>query len=167
MAELFRRIDEAPSKEDRADAEARTVETILRIWSHRTALPRGYPPALREDALKVLSDLRPSNNPFDLFRRSGNVWDAAAKRLFDTLNRLTIALLVIRLPDPPNEDHPVVAHLDPDEQRIIAALRDRSALIRPRSDGASDNEDPRDIAIGLTDDLMETIVQLKSALESR
>ncbi len=100
LAELIDEAENGSTPAERLRARKSATETILKIWEHRTSLPgEAYPLTHYKGVLKVINLLRPSDNPFRYFGR-----DAEAKReqlaaaLFDSLSRLIIVLLLMKLP---------------------------------------------------------------------
>jgi len=132
VAELIDAAETAPSDEERRVAGERAVITILRIWKHRVFLSgNAHPLKAFDNVLVVLDRLRPSNNPFTGFgNHVGSRRDQLAAELFDSLTRLTIALLIGRMP-PDTDVAPKAATdaLNPIEQRILASLQEWGDVI--------------------------------------
>ncbi len=64
LAELIHESENGKTAAIRSKASQKAVETVLKIWEHRKALPRdAYPLAKFEDLSTVLDRLRIGNNP--------------------------------------------------------------------------------------------------------
>ena len=78
LAEVMNEADEAVGSAT-ADAEARAVDLVLKLWIHRRALPASIGPLDGyEKAIKVLGLLMPDANPWRQFRRSDTYDDLSA-----------------------------------------------------------------------------------------
>lgn len=65
VAELIVVAKEAKTPAERTIAEDRAVETVLKLWGHRAALPgQAYPLAQFKGILGLLSELTPDANPW-------------------------------------------------------------------------------------------------------
>jgi hypothetical protein len=92
VAELIAAAKEAKNKAQQAVAEERAVETILRLWEHRTTLPgQAYPLAQFREVLELLSKLTPAANPW--YRQAGGERQQLSLDLFNDLTHLTNLLL--------------------------------------------------------------------------
>jgi hypothetical protein len=84
------------SATQRAKAREQAAKLILKIWDRRTSLPgNAYPLARYRDILRVLDILQVSANPWQ--RQNGSRHQILAARIFDSLCRLVIVLLVLDL----------------------------------------------------------------------
>ena len=94
LAEVMAEADEAvePAK---AELEARAVDLILKLWTHRRALPEPIDPldGYRK-AIDVLGRLMPEANPWRHFRRSDNDEDLLFD-MFGVLSRIVVAGLLL------------------------------------------------------------------------
>ncbi len=95
VAELITRADQASNVEDRADAEHRAVDTILRIWEHRAANDRINPLVEIAPVLRVLQTLAQENPPWSYARQSKLA--TAAHGVYDQLRHLVILLSLLSL----------------------------------------------------------------------
>jgi hypothetical protein len=104
LAELIDKAENGATATDRLRARKNATETTLKIWKRRASLPgNAYPLAPYKDILKVLDRLRPADNTFRYFGPPAETKrDRLAADLFDSLSRLIIALLLMKLP--PGED---------------------------------------------------------------
>lgn len=117
---------------EKADAEARAVELVLRIWSHRQALPdRATPLGAYRRAIKVLERMMPDANPWIRWRSSGD--EALLQEMFDILGRATYAGLLLTSVSGPRRVTPdELDALDEEERRLLALLEEwRSFAPRP------------------------------------
>lgn len=99
VAELIDKSENSPVAADRLKAHKDATEIILKIWGQRTSLPRNaYPLSAYQDILNVLNCLRPDANPFAfIVRHARTTKDQLAVELFDSLSRLVIALLLMKI----------------------------------------------------------------------
>lgn len=82
------------NKAQRVVAEERAVQTILKLWEHRMALPgQAYPLAQFKDILELLSKLTPEANPW--YRQARGERQQLALNLFNELTHLTDLLLAL------------------------------------------------------------------------
>ena len=75
LAEVMAEVDHAVGPE-KADAESRAVDLILKLWTHRRALPEPVDPlgGFRK-AIEVLGRLAPEADPWRRHHRSGTYED--------------------------------------------------------------------------------------------
>lgn len=80
------------NKAEQTVAEERAVQTILKLWEHRMALPgQAYPLAQFKDILELLSKLTPDANPW--YRRGRGERQQLALNIYNELIHLTDLLL--------------------------------------------------------------------------
>ncbi len=180
LAELLHTAENGATAEERQLAEDRAVETILKIWDHRTSLPgNGYPLARYNRILQVLERLRPNDNPFAYFGP-----DPKARReqqagvLFDRLSRLVIVLLLKRMPPAiGNEEVGTVATeaLTETEQHVLRSLEVWSELFdtknedtgrRQKNTNHSENLEMSldELGVELIDELADRLAELRGDL---
>ena len=181
VAELIDKAEHGVTEVERARARENATETILKIWEHRASLPgHAYPLAPYREILKVLDRLRPNDNPF---RYVGHHAETKKEKLtadlFDDLSRLTIAMLLMKLPpggETTNVGNAVLDALSETEQCVLTALQQWSELFsstskssgRTRKDKGSSGGaavDLNEVAIGLIDGTMTTLVELRNELQ--
>ena len=142
----------------KVDAEARAVELILRIWSHRRALPdRITPLGAYRKAIKVLERMMPDANPW--IRRQSSGYEGLLAEMFDILGRATYAGLLLTSGSEPRQPTPEeTAALDEEERRLLALLETwRSFSPQP---GEAAERDRPDLHSAITEDLkrMQTLL---------
>jgi hypothetical protein len=93
LAELIVRAERGDRPAERAAAEDRAVETIQRIWEHRSGSDRLNPLADLEPVLAVLKTLGEEPSPWSY--RGTSAAGRAAVATYDLLRRLTICLTLI------------------------------------------------------------------------
>ena len=94
LAEVMSEADEAVGSA-KAEVEARAVDLILKLWTHRRALPEPIDPlGGYEKAIKVLGLLMPETNPWRHFRRSDTHEDLLFD-MFGILSRIVVAGLLL------------------------------------------------------------------------
>ncbi|MBU0525852.1 MAG: hypothetical protein KJ945_07260 [Gammaproteobacteria bacterium] len=99
---LAHHLAELITEAERADgtakgmAQQRAVELVLKLWTHRRALPERVDPlgGYRE-AISVLSRLKPEANPWARFRQIPGRYDEALQEMFATLSRTVLSGLVL------------------------------------------------------------------------
>lgn len=92
VAELITATKEAKTQAERTIAEDRVVETILKLWEHRAALPgQAYPLAQFKEILELLSKLTPDANPWH--RQAREQRQQLAMNIYNELTHLTNLLL--------------------------------------------------------------------------
>ena len=181
LAELIDKAEHGATEAERARARESATETILKIWEHRASLPgHAYPLAPYSELLKVIDRLRPDDNPFRYFGyHAGTKQEQLAADLFDSLTRLTIALLLMKLP-PGKESAKVsgiaLEALSETEQRVLIALQQWSELFTSTSKssgrthkgkrgGGGATVNLHEIALSLIDGTMPTLVELRNELQ--
>lgn len=131
VAELITAAKEAKNKAHRAVTEERAVETILKLWEHRTTLPgQAYPLAQFREILELLSKLTPDANPWH--RQAPGQRQQLSLDLFNDLTRLTNLLLSLEA-KPPHFTSARTSKLlgnvlPPEEESVYIALRRLVAL---------------------------------------
>jgi hypothetical protein len=92
VAELIVAAKEAKTPAERNIAEDRAVETVLKLWEHRAALPgQAYPLAQFKEILVLLSKLTPDANPWH--RQAREQRQQLAMNIYNELTHLTNLLL--------------------------------------------------------------------------
>lgn len=97
LAELVIRAKEATDPAQQAVANDQVVETILRIWNHRSTVDRINPLTELAPPLRVLRTLAEVTPPWGYMSRGG--LGATADRTYDLLRRLTICLSLLATGD--------------------------------------------------------------------
>jgi len=181
LAELIDKAEHGATEAERARARENAMETTLKIWEHRALLPgHAYPLAPYQELLKVLDRLRPDDNPFRYVGyHAGTKQEQLAADLFDSLTRLIIALLLMKLP-PGKESAKVsgvaLEALSETEQRVLIALQQWIELFtstskssgRTRKDKGSSGGAAvglNELAISLIDGTMTTLIELRNELQ--
>jgi hypothetical protein len=180
VAELIETAEKGKTAAERARAQEQAVETILKIWDHRTSLPgTAYPLAGYGDVLRVLDRLRPGENPFRYIAQTSEAKrEQLAAELFDSLTRLVIALLLPKLPSKKpleSENDVVIEALSDLEQRVLNALGQWAELFEPADEStgrtrrrkkgkASPHVDLDEAAVRLIDRLADILVELRNEL---
>jgi len=180
LAELIDTAENGTTAAERLRARKNATETILKIWEHRTSLPgKAYPLAPYKDILQVIDRLRPNDNPFRYFRHHGETKrEQLAADLFDSLSRLIIALLLMKVPsgkESPRMDDIAIESLNESEQHVLTALKQWGELFAstPKSSGrtrkskkaSDDNVNLDEAAVRLIDRITTTLVELRSELQ--
>jgi hypothetical protein len=181
LAELIDKAENGVTAAERLKARKSATETILKIWEHRASLPgKAYPLAPYKDVLKVLDRLRLGNNPFRYFSRYIETKrEQRADDLFDSLSRLIIALLLMKLP--PGEqsakvDDAAIEALSETEQHVLEELQQWGEFFAPESgssgrarkskgDGGVTYVNLEEAALQLIDTTMTTLSELRSELQ--
>lgn len=182
LAELLDQAENAKTAAERAKARKKATVTILKVWEHRTLLPgKAYPLAPYRDVLAVLARLRPDDNPF---RYRGH--DAAARKeqlaadLFDSLTRLIIALLLMKIPPDiwsAKVGAVAIKALSKQEQCVLASLYQWSGLFTSagkndqRTRGQKKESAPAkanldEAAIRLIDNTTATLAELRREIQT-
>jgi signal transduction histidine kinase len=180
LAELIDRAENGATATERLRARKNATETILKIWEYRASLPlNAYPLAPYKDVLKVLDRLRLNGNPFRHFGPPAEtIRERLAGDLFDSLSRLIIALLLMKL-SPEDEsakmDAAAIEALSETEQHVLRALQQWGELFTPTNEstertrkskkGAAAKVNLDDAAIRLIDNITNTLVELRSELQ--
>jgi len=182
LAELIDTAENGTTSEERISAQARATETILKIWERRTSLPgRAYPLAPYQDILQVLNRLRPDDNPFNYFGHDPQARrEQLAAELFDSLTRLVIALLLMRMPphvEGEETEAAAVEALNETEQHVLRSLQQWSEFFLSTNKRASRtrkskklSENPQivldEVAVQLIDNIATTLAELRSELQN-
>ena len=132
LAEILTEIKETEGQE-RELLESRAVDLILRIWSHRRALPDPADPlAGYREAVEVLGRLMPESNPWAFKRSISNDQVGLLKEMFETLSRAVHAGLVLTSVSEPRAITPSEARaLEGEESRIVEMLEKWRPLVVP------------------------------------
>jgi hypothetical protein len=180
LAELLDKAENGATATERLRARKNATETTLKIWERRALLPgNAYPLAPYKDILKVLDRLRPADNTFRYFGPPAETKrDRLAADLFDSLSRLIIALLLMKLPpgeDPTRVDAPAIEALSETEQHVLTALQQWSELFAPTSKSSERTRKNKgdkaakvnltEAALQLIDSTSTTLVELRSELQ--
>jgi hypothetical protein len=180
LAELIDKAENGVTAAERSRARKNTAETILKIWEHRATLPReAYPLAPYKELLKVLDRLRPDDNPFRYFGPPAETRrEQLAANLFDSLSRLIIALLLMKVSDLEEAvkvDNAVVDALSETEQRVLTAIQQWSDLFAPlpkssrrtrkSKQGGGARVNLNKAAVSLIDSITTTLAELRSELQ--
>ncbi|GAA5531407.1 hypothetical protein [Herpetosiphon gulosus] len=148
LAQLMDMVNHATTENERLIAQQRSIEIILKIWEHRAMLPgRIYPLHTLKEVIPVLKRLQPTNNPFSYFENSPEAKrEHLAANLFDSLTRLIMTLLFMRLPhieqEVPHEQTPILM-LNDIEKYVISTIESWADFIIPHEDNidsSSNNE---------------------------
>ncbi|MBG3876430.1 hypothetical protein FVW20_05150 [Desulfovibrio oxamicus] len=104
-------------------AEERAVTLILKLWVHRRALPEPIDPLGGfRDAIKVLSRLMPSANPWAYCRRDG-MYDDLLYEMFDILRRIVFGGILLTQAEPYRDISDVEwGALDNEEAQLYSVL---------------------------------------------
>lgn len=185
LAELIDKAENGSTEDERLGAQTYAVETILKIWEHRSSLPgKAYPLKSYENVLIVLDRLRPDKNPFPrLAYYLGTERDKHATMLFDYFSRLIMALLLMSISADEWElkvDTSIERSLSELEQHLLTALQQWGNVFNSTSNNST-NESPQDIkesdveadikvdldavALRLIDDLMESLGDLRNTIK--
>ena len=180
LAELINKAENGATGTERVRARKNATETILKIWEHRASLPgNAYPLAPYKDVLKVVDRLRPNDNPLRHFGPPAKTkWEQLTAVLFDRLSRLTIALLLMKLPpggEPTQVDAAATGALSEAERHLLTALRHWSELFvstpkgsgrtRRGKQGETAKVNLAAAAVSLIDGITTTLVELRSELQ--
>jgi hypothetical protein len=174
LAELMNEAQSTKkSVAERVEARKQAADLILRIWERRTSLPGNvYPLAKYRDVLQVLDFLRPGRNPWQ--RLSGSVHQVLAARMFGSLSRLVIGLLLIDLPMAGNnkKSNQKVSQkfLSSEEQAVLRELESwlRVVRVKEKNDGGrlgSGEITVRDLLRRSADDVMKNVHELRELLQ--
>jgi hypothetical protein len=180
LAELIDQSENGATAAERTKARKSATETILKIWEHRTSLPgKAYPLAPYKDILMVLDRLRPNDNPFWHFRHHVETKrEQLAAGLFDSLTRLIIALLLMKIQfveESAKVDTAAIEALSDEEQHIFRALQqwielltstDKSNRRTRKSKKGNDlaKINLNEVAIQWIDNITTTLAELRSEL---
>lgn len=181
LAELIDEAENGVSADERTKARKEAINTIIRIWEHRTSLPgKAYPLKSYQNILLVLDRLRPDNDPFAYFH--GDEKDRLASNLFIDMSRLIPILLLMNINqiDKPIEIDPVaIKALDETEQYITISILKWMELFqqtskRPRitkeekvKEKGNDSYDFEQLALRIIDDLTNTLDELRVELRRK
>lgn len=179
VAALINEAEKGSTAAARLTARKTANETILKIWEHRTLLPgRAYPLAPYKDLLNVLDLLRPDNNPFRYGnRRLETKREQLAADLFDSLSRLIIALLLMKLLTSKNKgkrDTVVKKALTKTERDVLMALERWQGIFipQPRSTksthksmrGPSAKVELVEVALTLIENIAKVLPQIRKEI---
>lgn len=120
----------------KAKLERDAVNLILKLWSHRSALPEPVDPLSGcREALDILRRLQPEANPWAHFSRR-QPDEIHLREMFEAMSRATlagIALTQIKQIKKPSAE--AAAHLDPSELALLDAFKEWQPFVSrtPRS----------------------------------
>jgi len=181
LAELIGEAESGSTAVKRTKAHKEAVETILKIWDHRTSLPgKAYPLTQYKDVLKGIDRLQPDSNLLGYFGRyADNKRDQLAADLFNGFSRLIIALLLMKIA--PGEksvdvDPTVIEALSDKEMQVLTALQEWDKLFELTSKDTGRGRKSKkgsdrtkinlgEAAIRLVDSITATLVELRSELQ--
>lgn len=160
IAELITATKETKSNAERAVAEERAVQTILKLWEHRMALPgHAYPLAQFKEILGLLSKLTPNANPWH--RQPQSQRQQLAQNIYDDMTHLTNLLLSLESSPPHfSSEHKsklLGSFLPSEEQNIYQAMRQLVGL-------ATNSSEPEGEAVFGNESETPTICQLKRTI---
>lgn len=171
IAELLAAAENEKTATGRARARRKAEDAILRVWEHRAAMPgNAFPLRPYRDVIAVLDRLRPGRHPFgyagfgDRTEREGH-----AIALFDTMARLVIALLLMKLPSEAVRtagDTVAVDAMSPEEQQVLAAIRAWDPLFELSPVATRSRRRSASAKRGQIDLLAETDRLIESAMSS-
>lgn len=180
VAELLNEAEQGATKAERLKARKQAVETILKIWRHREALPgKANPLTPYKDILPVLNQLRPNKEPFRNFGYSLMEKEQLVSVLFHDLAHLIITILLMRLSAPiesADTKRVAVGALSKTEQSVLKTFEEWSELVgllpeRPqRKIKHTKSTTPKKInlneaAIQWIDNMMTTLATLKEKFQ--
>jgi hypothetical protein len=181
VAELINDAKKGSTPAARSTARKTATDTILKIWDHRTSLPgEAYPLAPYKDVVRILVLLQPDGNPFKHFgHHAGAKRDQIAASLFDSLSRLIICLLFMRVRTgikSPDVRGAAFKGLNRQEQQVLKALQQWGQVFASASkssrqtrkwhkgtDKSKVNLD--DVAVGWIDSIITTLAELRSEFQ--
>jgi len=182
LAELMHDAKNGSTAAKRTKANQQATETILRIWEHRRSLPgKAYPLTPFNEVLTVLHRLRPDANPFGYYRQYGETKrDQLAAILFDSLTRLVVALLLMRVPsdaNPDGIDETITETLSDEEQQVLNAIRQWFEFFAPKSNSSRGGRkrkkedagaplDLNEVALEITEGIAATLEELRNELQT-
>jgi hypothetical protein len=151
VAELITATEEAESEAEKAVVGERAVETILKLWAHRTALPgQAYPLAQFGEILELLSKLTPDANPWH--RQARGQRQQSALNIYNDLTHLIDLLLSLEAKPPhfssERKSKLLGSFLPPEENDMYQALRQLVGLktdapeSKKAADGGNENDTP-------------------------
>src|SRR5947207_7911372 len=152
LAELMNEAaNKRKSTAQRVKAREQAASLILKIWDRRTSLPGyAYPLARYRDVLRVLDLLRPSANPWQ--RQNGTRHQILAAKIFDSLCRLVIVLLLVDVSVPhgrkKSRANASLKFLSKVEQAILKGLDSWPAVVRVKFDDGKSTPLPREMTLG-------------------
>lgn len=118
LAELMVEAERAtgPAK---AEAEARAVDLILRLWAKRRDLPAAADPlGDYREAIAVLSRLMPDRNPWAAYARHSGP-ERVFHELFESMARIVVRGLLLTVSRPPRELAPAEEAVMEREERAL------------------------------------------------
>lgn len=131
LAELLSEADNATGAAKTA-AEQRAVDTILKLWTHRRALPEPIDPlGGYRNAIAVLDRLMPEADPWKRYNRQGT-YEALLSEMFQILTRSVLSgVLLTQLSRPLPVPEVECAALEKDEAYLREELGRLIPLIAP------------------------------------
>ena len=179
LAELIYESENGKTTGIRFEASQQAAETILKIWEHRKALPRGaYPLAKFEDLLKVIDRLRIGNNPYRYYGDGFDKVDIIASELFDNFARLIPSLLFIKKEflESQKTGDAVIEALDDEEKQLLFVIQEWITVFSSKSNDESPTEkrkkgkkqekfDLKKNALNLIDNMTNLFAELRNELK--
>lgn len=97
LAELLVKSDSAAGAE-REKAEEDAVNLILKLWTHRRALPKGADPLSGyNEAILMLGRLTPESNPWARYSRRSSQYETILQDMFAILSKAVLGGIVLTL----------------------------------------------------------------------
>ena len=133
LAEVIAEADNSvgPSKEA---AEARAVDLILKLWSHRRALPEPVDPlGGYRDAIKILGQLMPDSDPWSrLYRPPTNDYTDLLRDMFEVLSKsVVLGLLLTQVSRTRQIAEAEDKGLEDEEKYLLSALEHWKQFVPP------------------------------------
>lgn len=124
LAETIQAAESATGAK-KAKLERDAVNLILKLWSHRSALPESVDPlAGCREALDMLRRLQPEANPWDHFSKRGPD-EIHLRAMFDAMSRATLAgIALTQLRHVKEPTAAATAHLDQSELALLDAFKE-------------------------------------------
>jgi len=181
LAELINKAETSSTARERERVQKSVIETILNIWDHRASIPgEVYPLESYKDVLKMLELLKPDSNPFSPFwYHDGTKVDQLAASLFDSLTRIIIATLLMKL-EPQKRfvevDRAVFDALTETEKHVLTSIQEWGSLFeveekrttrRARKDkeqAGDQNIDLYNITLKLIEETIISLEKLRSEI---
>jgi hypothetical protein len=130
LAELML-VAEGASGNKKKEAERQAVDLILKLWSHRRALPSSVDPlGGYRDAIAVLSRLMPNTDPWRRYPHTHS-YEGLLQEIFDTFSRAVVGgLLLTHLGHIRAFSDAELAYLEEEEIFLKTALEEWLEILR-------------------------------------
>lgn len=133
LAEVIAEADDlvGPSKET---AEARAVDLILKLWSHRRALPEPVDPlGGYRDAIKILGQLMPDSDPWKrLYQTDTHDYANLLRDMFEILSKsVVLGLLLTQVASSRSITEAESKGLEEEEKYLLSALEHWKQFVPP------------------------------------